>query len=117
MTSQALARVYGYGYESSTADGRIPYSYNYNLDYDYPLPNWSDPRWAPSPDSPDKTVYAKQIRTIGAYGQAVQLAEPVPLERSRLPRQSATPPILQKGRLPLLGLLGVLVVFVALVTL
>lgn len=83
MDSEALAHIYGYGYEASTADGRIPYSYNYNLDYDYPIPNWADPRWAPNPHSPVETVYAPQFRTTGAYGQVVRLSDtPEPLERS-----------------------------------
>ena len=82
MDSEALARIYGYGYEPSTATGRLPYSYNYNPDYDYPIPNWADPRWAPKPDSPVATVYAPQVRTTGAYGQVVRLAAPTPLELS-----------------------------------
>lgn len=110
MDSKALARIYGYGYEPSTADGRIPYSYNYNPDYDYPIPNWADPRWAPGPDSPDSTVYAPQIRTTGAYGQVVRLpSTPEPLER----RVAEASPVRQKRR-PLLLLLAVVFLLVVL---
>ena len=114
MDSEALARIYGYGYEPSTATGRIPYSYNYNPDYDYPIPNWADPRWAPNPDSPDDTVYAPQFRTTGAYGQAVRLAEPTLLEVSL----SEAPPVrFYPRRFLWLLLLGGLLLVVLFVTL
>ena len=108
MEAEALSHVYGYGYES----GRLPYSNNYNPNYDYPLPNWADPRWAPNPHSPTATVYAPQVRTIGAYGQVVRLAAPTPLEG----RVSEAPPTHQNRRFWLLLGLGLLLVvlFVAL---
>lgn len=55
MTATAPSRVYGYGYDPTTAGGWLPYSYNYDKDYDYPIPDEADPRWRLKPLYPSQS--------------------------------------------------------------